>query len=259
MREITRAILPKGVLFDDEPSRPEIISFSPTEICAGYWRPKKWRVYGNITIPDPYGETSFAWDIPFVACNLRSGKYDYRFDVDVPSESIPETEVDLTRTYGTKYDIQVSGTTVYSSTDPTTGVTTGGTITDEARATFELFTHISRKWNFDDWNKSEFFGEAYFTIHPFGISPDEVLIIIGAIDPGDAESIEVPWDCISWDRDKKLTAIAQKDSGTPAVRSLGIQGSCSVEVLEYWPYACEDGTRPKFDKETGEPIIESDV
>lgn len=248
---LTRPFLPRGVLIDSDilPLSAEPQVFNPFEICVAYWRPRIWFLSGQVRLGIPGASVEWSFDIPLVANNQRAPfEVDPVFDVEIPAESVPETEEDLTRTYGTTYD---RGFRATFSHEP------GGSVAGEGSLNVAMFTRIARRFDFANWKQSEYRAEARIEMEGDDIGGRRPVVFIGQ-GPGNDSNIPVAWQCVSFSREITAFAVAINPDVGDDVISADISGSIVLGVRQYWGYADRLGKRPKFDTASGQRITYAD-
>lgn len=262
MNNITRPLIPRGILFDEEfppPTYPEPKVFDPLEICIGYWRVRAWRIYGAVSFLAGGGLQTMDWDfdVTVPANNRRGGP---KIDTvggkqyEVPEFSEPRHEIDLTRTYGTFYpDGRYTAAFHHTVDDPVEGPF-AYTNTSEQRIEIGIFDRVSRQWNADDWKASVFKASCRVVIYgePYFGSDVQPVIIVGYGGGAIGETpYPVPWECIGFRR--SLIGVGAALDG-PSLPPAPIQLAMRIEPAEvdgYWGYGDNNGNSPKFNTTTG--------
>lgn len=262
MNNLTGPFLPRGVLIDNESTSPleaaEPFFMAPREICVSYWRPRLWRLSVDVEVGfRSFIACLFKADVLIIANNRRRpGGFDFN-GVPVPPYSIPQTELDLVRTAGTEqFDVRFASSVRLISELPPPDGPFDVILTGEGSANLEAFTKVVRHIDGDNWRRSTFKTFVRGSIFPLLTFADIAWAV--EIGGGDSDGLyaafNAPFSTLAFTTNLRCQGLIRPGPSVPYGQTQ-VSGSASITVEEYWPYAARDGTGPKFDKQTGLPLV----
>jgi hypothetical protein len=247
MNNLTRPFLPRGILTDDAVDFPEPVFFGAKEICAGYWRVRRWLLTAQIKIATQPSQFAWEWSItiPIVANNMRRLKNNDTGAVDIV-EQIPQDELALTPTVGTIHENIVYDSSVNFTFESDPPVKEAF----ESAISADIYSLVWRQWQKNGgFNTARFVATGKIIIlGPDGLAGPTPFVFIGLGTGIGDTPLPVPWEC---GKDGKIFAKNLTAAGSTLFddefRPADITGSkFSLSSQEFWEYG------GKFDAATGE-------